>query len=98
MKKNTITTAIAFAVAFITFAASSMTASASYIPMEDARTIATGNACVKQEEVVFTSEETEVINGIAQYDLTFRKGNQEYEYVLNANTGEVLLANITVIE
>ena len=96
MKKNTITTAIAFVAAVITITTSSMTAFAAYIPVEDAKVIATGNANVAQQDVVFTSVETEMINGIVQYNITFHKGNTVYEYVLDANTGAVLLSNTVV--
>ena len=92
MKKNTILTAIAFVAAFIIVASNSMVAFAA-IPVEDAMIIATGNAGVNQEEVIFTQEETETINGIAQYDISFVNGSTEYQYQINASTGEVLYYN-----
>lgn len=89
MKKNTITTAIAFAAAFIIIGSQSMVAFAA-IPLEDAKIIATGNAGVNENDVTFTQEDTETINGIAQYDITFHNGVKEYQYQINASTGEVL--------
>ena len=80
MRKNIIATAIAFAAAFITIQAFSITAFAAEIPFDDAKIIATGNAGVSEADVIFISEETETINGITQYDIIFQKGQKEYQY------------------
>ncbi len=95
MKKNTIVTAIASAAAFIIFASSSISAF-SAIPVEDAKIIATGNAGVNQEDIIFTQEETETINGITQYNITFQSKTLEYQYQINASTGAVLYYNSVV--
>ena len=95
MKKNTIATAIVSAAAFIIFAVQPITAFAA-IPVEDAKIIATGNAGVKEEDATFTQEESETINGIEMYELSFHNGNKEYHYQINASTGEVLYQIIIV--
>ena len=89
MKKNTIATAIVSAAAFIIFAVQPITAFAA-IPVEDAKIIATGNAGVKEEDATLTQEESETINGIELYNISFQNGAKEYYYQLNASTGEVL--------
>ena len=97
MKKNIIATVIAFAAALMTISSFSITASAFGIPFDDAKTIAIGNAGVNEEDVIFIDEGTETINGITQYAIIFQKGQKEYIYQINAETGEILYSDLTVL-
>lgn len=59
------------------------------ISLEDAKSEALADAGVSDAEVIYTKEKSDYENGIMIYDIEFYVGNVEYEYEINAATGEV---------
>ena len=65
------------------------TESGSEISLDEAKKIALSYAGVKSEEAVFTKAKLDYDDGRAEYELEFIVGNTEYEYDIDASTGEV---------
>lgn len=59
------------------------------ISLEDAKSAALADAGVSDADVIYTKEKSDYENGIMVYDIEFYAGNVEYEYEINAATGEV---------
>ena len=59
------------------------------ISLEDAKRAALTDAGVSDSEVIYTKEKLEYEDGIAVYDIEFYAGNAEYEYEINAATGDI---------
>ena len=59
------------------------------ISLEDAKSAALADAGVSDVDVVYTKEKSDYEDGIMVYDIEFYVGNVEYEYEINAATGEV---------
>ncbi len=66
-----------------------ITESGSEISLDEAKKIALSYAGVKSEEAVFTKAKLDYDDGRAEYELEFIVGNTEYEYDIDASTGEV---------
>lgn len=60
------------------------------LSVDDARAAALRHAGVSAEDAVFESVELEEDNGRSVYELDFTAGGMEYEYEIDAQTGEVL--------
>lgn len=61
-----------------------------YIGTEKAKTIALENVGVSASKATFTKAELDKDNGLALYEIEFYSGINEYEFEINAKTGEVL--------
>lgn len=59
------------------------------ISLEDAKSAALADAGVSDADVIYTKEESDYENGIVVYDIEFYVGNVEYEYEINAASGEI---------
>ena len=66
--------------------------SAELISAEKAKSLALEHAGLKSSEVVFEKTELDEDDGIWEYDVEFRKGNIEYEYEIDAQSGKILKA------
>lgn len=62
----------------------------SYIAETEAKTVALNNAGFAEEEVQFAHVKLELDDGKWKYDVEFHKDNMEYDYDIDALTGEVL--------
>ena len=61
---------------------------------EKARTIALNHAGVKAADAVFNKAKLDYDDGRAEYDIEFVSGNTEYEYDIDASTGEVISSSV----
>lgn len=61
-----------------------------YISKEEAKAAALSHAGLAENEVQFLSVYLDYDDGRAEYDVEFLKGNEEYDYSIDALTGEVL--------
>lgn len=61
-----------------------------YISKEKAKEIALNHAGIKSDKVTFGKVELDVDHNMAKYEIEFYYNNIEYEYELNAVTGEIL--------
>lgn len=61
-----------------------------YISVEDAKRKAFAHAGVAAESVVLEKAELDVEHGIVIYEIEFKSGGYEYEYEINATTGEII--------
>lgn len=61
-----------------------------YITNEEAKTKVLNYAKLKENEVIFTKIELETDNNIIVYEIEFIHNNKEYEYEINALTGEII--------
>ena len=59
------------------------------ISLQDAKSAALADAGVSETDVIYTKEKSDYEDGIMVYDIEFYAGNVEYEYEINAATGEV---------
>ena len=64
--------------------------SGDYITEEQAKAAALGHAGVAETDVQFLRVRLDYDNGRAEYDVEFIKGSEEYDYSIDALTGEVL--------
>lgn len=62
----------------------------SKISMEEAKEIALKHANLDSSEVTFIKEGSHSYNNIDRYDIEFYHENKEYDYEINAATGEIL--------
>lgn len=63
--------------------------SSAQITQEQAKEIALKNAGVEASKVTFTKQKLDYDDGVLVYDIEFYTSSQEYEYEINALTGEV---------
>lgn len=61
-----------------------------FITPEEAKRIALQHADVRAEDAVFDRTERDYDNGIYHYEVEFHVGLVEYDYDINARTGEIL--------
>ena len=62
-----------------------------YITPEEAKTIALQDAGLKEADVRDLEVELDRDDGAVHYDVDFEKGNDDYDYDIDAVTGEILL-------
>lgn len=60
------------------------------VSLESAKQAALADAGMSPADVTFTKEKTDYENGISIYDLEFYSSDAEYDYEINAATGEIL--------
>ena len=60
------------------------------IPLDEAKNIALTHANLTEDAVQFLRTEQEYENGVLVYEIDFTHGDYEYDYKINANTGEVV--------
>ena len=60
------------------------------IPLDEAKNIALTNANLTEDVVQFLRTEQEYDDGVLVYEIDFTHGDFEYDYKINANTGEVV--------
>ncbi len=60
------------------------------VSLESAKQAALADAGMSSADVTFTKEKTDYENGISIYDLEFYSSDAEYDYEINAATGEIL--------
>ena len=60
------------------------------ITVEEARNIALSNANLSADLVQFLRTEQEYDDGVLVYEIDFTYGDSEYDYKINANTGEIV--------
>ncbi len=91
MKRNLLTTvATAVASAVVIISATPITSFAiERITLDQAKKIALDNAGLKADEVTIVKEGYEAENGRAEYEIEFFKGNAEYDYEIDAQTGKI---------
>lgn len=65
-----------------------------YISREEAKAIALGKAQVAADDIRDYECELDTESGIRIYEISFQKGNQEYEFKINAVTGEIIRWNV----
>ncbi|MCD7819809.1 MAG: PepSY domain-containing protein [Lachnospiraceae bacterium] len=71
-------------------ASSDSTVSDAYISVDEARAIALENAGLSESEVTFKKAKLDKEDRIMVYEIEFYQGRTEYEYTLNASTGEII--------
>lgn len=64
--------------------------SLSEITVEEAKEIALKHANLKSDEVTFRRVEIDSDNGVKKYEVEFYHNNKEYDYEIDANTGNIL--------
>lgn len=60
------------------------------IPLDEAKNIALTNANLTEDAVQFLRTEQEYDDGVLVYEIDFTSGDYEYDYKINANTGDVV--------
>ena len=60
------------------------------ITMEEAKEIALTDAGLTEANVTFVKTELDTDNGRQEYEIEFYSGNKEYDYEIDASTGEIL--------
>ena len=60
------------------------------VTIEQAKEIALKHANLTSNQVSFVKSELEYDDGIQKYDIEFYYNNMEYNYEINANTGNIL--------
>jgi uncharacterized membrane protein YkoI len=60
------------------------------ITMEEAKEIALAHAGYTEADVTFVKEELDTDNGRQEYEIEFYSGNTEYDYEIDASTGDIL--------
>lgn len=93
--ETTATTAAPVATAVETVAPTTEAASAAQadngnISLEDAKSIALQDAGFDASQVQFTNTGLDTDDGIEKYEIDFTNGGYEYEYDINAKTGEII--------
>lgn len=68
----------------------SIDSNATYIGKEKAEQIALGHAQLTKEQVKYVKNELDKDDGRWEYQIEFKYGNKEYEYEINAYTGEII--------
>lgn len=59
------------------------------VTLDEAKDVALDDAGLTSSEVIFTKAKLDMENGISVYDIEFYAKSTEYEYEINANTGDV---------
>ncbi|MCD8390821.1 MAG: PepSY domain-containing protein, partial [Firmicutes bacterium] len=59
------------------------------ITLDEAKEIALAHAGLDSADVTFTKAKLDTDDGVKVYDIEFRYGTTEYEYEINASTGEI---------
>ena len=67
-----------------------------YIGYESALAAALGHAGLDSSQVSGTEVEMDCENGVIVYEVDFKYGGQEYEYEINASTGEIMVSDVDV--
>lgn len=62
----------------------------SYIGIDEAKSIAVRHAGFSVSEVTFSKTKLEKEHGTAEYEIEFYQNGWEYEYTINASTGDIL--------
>ena len=65
-----------------------------YIGYESALAAALSHAGLDSSQVSATEVEMDCENGVIVYEVEFRYGGQEYEYEINASTGEIMVSDV----
>ncbi len=73
---------------------STQTDSSNLISLETAKNKALSNAGVSASKCTFTKAKLETDDGIKVYDIEFNTSDKEYEYEIDAKTGEILSKDI----
>lgn len=60
------------------------------ITIEQAKEIALKHANLSENQVSFVKSSQEFDDGIEKYDIEFYFDNKEYDYEINANTGDII--------
>lgn len=71
-----------------------MKASQDTITVEEAKAIALEYAGLTADEVKFTKAELDYDDGVTEYEIEFRYGRKEYEFTIDAYSGEILEVEI----
>ena len=71
-------------------AATQADAAAEGISEQEAKEIALNHAGFKESDVEFTKVNKEMDDGVWQYEIEFVAGEMEYDYDINAETGDVM--------
>ncbi|MCD7919217.1 MAG: PepSY domain-containing protein, partial [Clostridiales bacterium] len=74
------------------------TASATYIGLDKAKTIALSDAGVSASDATFTTAKQDKDDGVVVYDIEFYTSTKEYEYEINATTGAILDKDVETIK
>lgn len=61
-----------------------------YIGIDQAKAVAVGHAGLSVSDVVFSKAKLDHDDGLVVYEIEFYKGGMEYEYEINAVTGDIL--------
>lgn len=69
-----------------------------YIGVDRAKNIALEHGGVSAANAVFTKAKLDSDDGIRTYEIEFISGNTEYEYEINAYTGEIMDVSMEMIE
>lgn len=64
------------------------------LTLDDAKEIALKNAGLPADQVVFGDSDLEEENGRMIYEIDFETPEKEYEYEIDANTGEILKTEV----
>ena len=67
-----------------------VTTAAPVLSAEEAQNIALNHAGLAADQVTRLRAEYEIAHGIAQYDVEFHHDRWEYDYEINADTGEII--------
>lgn len=60
------------------------------IGLDKAKSIALGDANLKEDQVSFTKTESDIDNGIHQYEIEFHTDKIKYDYTISASDGSIL--------
>lgn len=60
------------------------------ITIEEAKEIALKHANLKNDQVKFISEKSNIENGVEVYDIEFYHENEKYNYEINSSNGEII--------
>lgn len=67
-----------------------------YINVEEAKRIALSHAGFTLEQVFFEKAELEIEHGVVIYEVEFKVGGYEYEYEINATTGNIISRDVEI--
>lgn len=73
-------------------------ASAKYIGVDEAKSIALKSSGVSADSAVFTKAKLEKEDGIYVYEIEFQNGGLEYEYEINASSGKIIKSEHSSID
>ncbi len=68
-----------------------------YISIEDATSIAYQHAGVTASDVRDMDREFKVLDGVAVYEVDFEVNKQDYDYIIHAETGDILRATVPAL-